>query len=97
MGAGAEVLRVWAALVALGNREPPAGVEAVALPNKEAGLAVEGVVSAGLDDPCCPNIERPPEPAAGAALSVVAGFAPNMDEGSAGFVLSKIDMAGFWL
>lgn len=94
-GAGTEVLGVWAALVALRNKEPPDGVDAVGFPNREAGLAAEGVASAGLDSPCCPKSERPPEPAEGAALSVVAGFEPNTDEGSTGFVVSKRDMAGF--
>lgn len=77
-------------LVELGNRGPPDGVEAGAFPNREVGLA-GAAVSAGLDCAGCPKRELPPAPALGPVLSVVAGFAPNIDvdEGSAGFAAPK--------
>lgn len=82
-------------LAELRNGEVPNVVEAVAFPNKEAGLVAEGTVSAGLDWPCCPKSERPLEAPVEPPPSVVAGFAPNIEEGSAGFAAPKRDAAGF--
>jgi hypothetical protein len=91
---GADALGVCAALVELGKSEPPAGFEAAAPPNKEAGFDA-AVGSAGFDCPCCPKSERLPEPPVAPLVSVAAGFVPNIDEGSAGFVALKRDALGF--
>lgn len=91
--AGVDVLGVCAALVELGKSDPPVGFAAGAPPNKEAGFdAAAG--SAGFGCPCCPKSERPPEPLVAPLVSVAAGFAPNIDEGSAGFAAPKIDALG---
>ena len=95
-GAGAEVLGACVALAGAKTEGLPDAVEAVVLPNNEAGLAEEAG-SAGLEDACCPKSDVPPVLPIRPAFSKVAGFVLGADdEESAGFVAAgNRDEAGF--